>query len=267
MKAITKIEKIICLLVLIFSYSIFSWSINIIPSAGNTERRNTDEITKTVETADRNQETGSEENIIQEDTKESAEDSSAVISYPKPEIEKFVGNEFLGEITVDGITFAVYDNGAEVTDAYKRDGNIVIPETVEYAGESYEVKAIGNEVLSYDPFVRSLIIPDTVTTVGYCSIKECKFLISIYISENLTYIDFGSFSGNGGAQIFIPPSVYEIGSEVFERNYGEAVITSHSQYQYLLQQSPYMEARVEENVSQQEVYDAHLEEYERSIDK
>lgn len=271
MRHLTILDKLICLAALILSYSLFSGSINSIPAVSKTERKEKKETTETViqepeketqksETEKQKQKTeaqkpktASEEVQVQED---------AAISYPKPAIEKFYGNELLGEIKAGGLTFAVYDNGAEVTGGYIDDGNFVIPETVDYEGESYEVKAIADQAFSYDALVYSLIIPDTVTTVGTCAVKECKFLISVYISENLTYVGRGSFAGNGGAQLFIPPSVYETGEGAFENNYGEAVITDRNQYQHLLEQNPYMQARVEENVSQQEVYDAHREAYE-----
>lgn len=274
MRHLTILDKIICLAALILSYSLFSGSVTAVPSVHKTGRGKTNEITETAAQKPGKEaqkpETGSGEVQIQEKaaekeskpSQESAEDSSVVLPYPEPAIEKFYGNEMLGEIKADGLTFTVYDNGAEVTGFYSMDGDLVIPETVEYDGGSYEVKAIADQAFSYDSLVYSLIIPDTVTTVGNCAVKECKFLISVYISENLTYVGFGSFAGNGGAQMFIPPSVYETGEGAFENNYGEAVITDRDQYQYLLQQNPYMQARVEENVSQQEVYDAHREAYE-----
>lgn len=249
MKHITIIEKIICLIVLILSYDAFSWSISNIPAAKKTEQEKTTVISE-VETQEL------------ETSQESMSEEPVMVPYPEPQIERFVGNEILGEVEADGLVFTVYDNGAEVVDTCAYDTDFVIPETVEYEGKLYEVKAIADQAFSYDAGVRSLIIPDTVTTVGNCAVKECKFLISVYISENLTYVGFGSFSGNGGAQIFIPSSVYKIGEDAFAYNYGEAVITSQSQYEHLLKQNPYMEARVEENVSQQEIYDAHIEAYE-----
>ncbi len=274
MRHLTILDKLICLAVLILSYSLFSGSISSIPSVSKAERKEKKEATEAViqkpEKETQKSETGSEEVQIQEKTEEkegkrsqeSAEDSSVVISYPEPAIEKFYGNEMLGEIKADGLTFTVYDNGAEVTGAYSTDEDFVIPETVDYEGGSYEVKAIADQAFSFDSMVYSLIIPDTVTTVGNYAVKECKFLISVYISENLTYVGRGSFAGNGGAQIFIPPSVYETGEGAFENNYGEAVITDRDQYQHLLQQNPYMQAEIVENISQQEVYDAHREAYE-----
>lgn len=264
MKRITIIEKIICLIVLILSYDAFSWSINNIPAAQKKEQEKTTEVSK-VETQEieiQEVETQEVETREVETSQGSLSGKPAMVSYPEPQIERFVGNEMLGEVEADGLVFTVYDNGAEVIDTCTYDTDFVIPETVEYKGELYEVKAIADQAFSYDAGVWSLIIPDTVTTVGNCAVKECKFLISVYISENLTYVGFGSFSGNGGAQMFIPPSIYKIGEDSFAYNYGEAIITSQRQYEHLLKQNPYIEARVEENVTQQEVYDAHIKEYE-----
>lgn len=230
--------KVTGIAILILAACIFVDSFNLIPAAHKKapvkqESVETNEKEPVAENpVETNEEDGTNETITQE--AETVTDATPF----EPAVEKFVPGEQLGETELDGLKFAIYDNGAEVIDVTGIVTQYVIPERIDYDGNSYEVKAIGNAVFNFDPGVESIIMADTITTVGTASIKNCKFMTSLYISENLTYVGEEAFSGNEGLEnIFIPASVYEIGEGTFCWNYGTPVITDEAQYQFLLGQN------------------------------
>lgn len=157
----------------------------------------------------------------------------------EPAYERFIPGNFLGNAESPGLTFAVYDNGAEVIFYTEMTLKCTIPETIQYQGNIYEVKSIASEVFSYSSGLEELIIPDTVTTIGEGSIKGCNFLKKIYISENLTYLGNSSISSNTSLEdIYIPASLYEIGKYALCWNMEEAKISNAEHRDFLIEQNP-----------------------------
>ncbi len=117
-------------------------------------------------------------------------------------------------------------------------GDIVIPETVEYQGESYTVTRIGKLAFFWCGGLSSVTIPNTVVSIGEAafektglnsvvlpnSVKEldqaafnqCRGLYSVTLSESLTTIGQFAFSGcEWLMSIEIPNSVTLIGEDAF----------------------------------------------------
>lgn len=161
--------------------------------------------------------------------------------------EKFIPGTYMGEVETAGLVFAVYDNGAEVTGTTGTVTDYIIPESVELENVTYEVKSIAGQVFQYDPLVYSIDMPNTITTIGDISIKECKFLTDIHLSDNLTYVGFGSISGNSSLDdIVLPVSLREVGEMSFCGNYGEVIIRTVEQMQVIRNQNEYLEKYVVE---------------------
>ncbi len=118
------------------------------------------------------------------------------------------------------------------------EGDIVIPETVEYQGESYTVTRIGKLAFFWCGGLSSVTIPNTVVSIGEAafemtglnsvvlpnSVKEldravfnmCRGLYSVTLSESLTTIGQFAFSGcEWLMSIEIPNSVTLIGEGAF----------------------------------------------------
>lgn len=88
-------------------------------------------------------------------------------------------------------------------DSYSNEysGDVVIPESVEYEGKTYNV-----------------------TSIGYAAFRDCDGLTSVTIPNSVTSIDISAFSGCSSlTSMIIPSSVTSIGSSVF---YGCSSLTT-----------------------------------------
>ena len=154
-------------------------------------------------------------------------------------------------VNSDGVTiyYVWMNNNTELAVSYKGStyesynneysGNVVIPSSVEYNGNSYSVTSIGGSafgdctdltsvtipdgVTSIEKFaflncssLTSVTIPNSVTTFGESAFYNCTGLTSIEFPNSVTEIDGGAFSGCIGlTSITIPNSVTYIGDEAF----------------------------------------------------
>ena len=149
------------------------------------------------------------------------------------------------DFEVDGICYN--KNGSEATVTYysldgssrmwRYSGRVVIPETVTYSGTTYKVTAIGEGAFDLCLDLTSVIIPNSVTSIGnqafYCSglkgvmignsvttigdnaFSACDGLTSVTIPNSVTYIGEAAFSSSGLTSVAIPNSVTYIGPGAF----------------------------------------------------
>ena len=92
---------------------------------------------------------------------------------------------------------------------YKDDklNTVIIPDSV---------ISIGNGAFLYCYFLRKIIIPDSVITIGSWAFSYCHSLIEIIIPDSVTSIGEGTFSGcKSLRKITIPDSVTSIGEDAF----------------------------------------------------
>ena len=126
-----------------------------------------------------------------------------------------------GDITegncINGIYYKFYGDNmtAEVISGEKQyTGNIVIPNTVKYDGSTYTVTSIGDAAFSGCRDVTSVIIPESVTSIGWTAFEETG-LTSMTIPNNVTSIGAYAFAFTNMPSVIIPKNVTSIGQGAF----------------------------------------------------
>ena len=73
-------------------------------------------------------------------------------------------------------------------------GNVVIPSSVVYNGNTYSVTSIGERAFYYCSGLTSVTIPNSVTSIGGYAFSECSGLTSVTIPNSVTSIGGSVFS-------------------------------------------------------------------------
>ena len=136
---------------------------------------------------------------------------------------------------INGIYYNFHGDEAEVT--CKKDfeksysGTVVIPESVTYNGKTYSVTSIGDyaflgSIIFANHSLKSVTIPNSVTSIGRLAFKGCGGLTSITIPNSVTSIGEDAFSSCSGlTSITIPNSVTSIGNGAFSGCFSLTSIT------------------------------------------
>ena len=92
-------------------------------------------------------------------------------------------------------------------------GNVVVPESVVYEGNTYSVTSIGESAFRQCNDLTSVIIPESVTSIGKYAFYYSKDLNSVTIPNSVTSIGENAFQGCSGlCSVDIPKSVTSINS-------------------------------------------------------
>lgn len=95
-------------------------------------------------------------------------------------------------------------------------GDVVIPESVEYNGDTYSVTTIGSQAFVRCRNLTSVSIPSSVTKIDYAAFRDCTSLAGLIIPSSVTTIGNEAFAGClGFNSIVIPNSVISIGQSAF----------------------------------------------------
>ena len=112
-------------------------------------------------------------------------------------------------VTYQGTSYSQY------SDEYL--GNVVIPSSVTYSGNTYPVTSIGQNAFRSCSGLTSIVIPNSVTSIGNFAFYNCTVLTSIEIPNSVTSIGDYAFSGCSGlTSVTIPNSVTSIGVYAFQ---------------------------------------------------
>ena len=123
-------------------------------------------------------------------------------------------------------TFSYSDTNhtASITKFVGSETEVIIPSMVEHNGATYKVTAIAdgnyNTGAFYDSNITSVVIPDTVTSIGDYAFSSCSSLTSITIPSSVTSIGMAAFhSCDSLTSITIPSGVTSIGDSTFSNCY------------------------------------------------
>ncbi len=99
---------------------------------------------------------------------------------------------------------------------YEYEGEVVIPEKVEYNGETYRVARICGDAFQNCSYLTSVTIPSSVTEIVVGAFSGCSSLTSVTIPSSVTAIRMSAFENCSSlTSITIPSSVTSIGSSAF----------------------------------------------------
>lgn len=124
----------------------------------------------------------------------------------------------------DGIYYYLNENSGSLTVTYPPvgeplyEGDVVIPETVEYDEIAYPVGAVGDYAFSGCPDLLSVSLPSSISAIGRNAFSSCPSLQEVNIPEGITEIPLYAFNGcESLQQIVIPSSVSSIAAFAFSR--------------------------------------------------
>lgn len=95
-------------------------------------------------------------------------------------------------------------------------GNLTIPSTVTYGGNTYSVTSIGRMAFYGCKGLTSVTIPNSVTSIGMEAFGACEDLTSVTMPNSITSIEPGTFIRCSSlTSVSIPNSVTSIGASAF----------------------------------------------------
>lgn len=73
----------------------------------------------------------------------------------------------------------------ENLEPYSYEGDIIIPETVDFEGRTYTITGIGERAFNACQLLTSVVVPSTVTYIDYRAFYYCPSLQSVVLSDNI----------------------------------------------------------------------------------
>ena len=135
---------------------------------------------------------------------ETFETYTATLTVPEESVSLYKSHQFWGMFNnpvneVDGIYYVIFNNKAVVTfkdEKYNSySGDVVIPENVMIDGFEYVVDAINYRAFYNSTKLTSVILPNTISSIGTDAFVGCSNLTEINIPSSVVTIDKNPFVG------------------------------------------------------------------------
>ncbi len=94
-------------------------------------------------------------------------------------------------------------------------GDVTIPSSIYYEGINYKVTSLRNTFKGAE-YLESVVIPNTVKSIGKETFNGCKYLQNIIIPSSVTKIGYAAFASSGLRDIKIPNTVVSIEDYAFQ---------------------------------------------------
>ncbi|MCD8157713.1 MAG: leucine-rich repeat domain-containing protein [Clostridiales bacterium] len=133
-----------------------------------------DEITETEEIS----ETGETE--VDAEIDDTAESDSAIV------VEESIATDLdTTTFTSGDYTYTVTDGTVIISKYNGSDSSVTLPTSVSYDGTTYRIRTVGSSAFEGNTSLKSVVIPDGITTLGNCVFKNCTSLSSVTINGDL----------------------------------------------------------------------------------
>ena len=147
---------------------------------------------------------------------------------------------FADDFVYDNLKYTTSsDKSVTLVDGKRASGEVIIPSVVRNNKKVYSVTAIAHNAFERNNAITAVIIPSSVSTIGYSAFNSCKglqrvmdasrvvemqgfeytdctSLTSVTLSGTLQKIGYRSFAGTALTRLVLPESVKEIGGEAFQ---------------------------------------------------
>lgn len=136
---------------------------------------------------------------------------------------------FAYNFEVNGICYSYIQNTNNVAVAHKwtdigtidskyYSGDIVVPETVYYEGNTYNVVSIDYKAFSTSKNLKSVSLPNSIRTIGSSAFEDCQALVSVKMPDNISSINQHAFKGCTSLESidFLPKTLTSIEYGLFE---------------------------------------------------
>lgn len=120
-------------------------------------------------------------------------------------------------VETDGIRYLVKDGKAQVLSIVSDvvSEHVILPDKITAEGTDYTVDSIHSYAFYWDDIL-TVVIPDSVKTIGEGAFYECDKLIAVTLGNSVETLDVGAFANcKSLGQITLPSSLVEIRGSVF----------------------------------------------------
>ena len=131
----------------------------------------------------------------------------------------FLPSEGWASVQVDDLYFDLNTSAytaAVASNPYYYSGAVVIPASIVYNGNTYQVTSIGSCAFLDCSGMTSIYMPSSVTIIESSAFERCTGLTSLYIGSGVTTINYEAFKNCSNlTSLILPASVKTISDEVF----------------------------------------------------
>ncbi|MCD8158820.1 MAG: leucine-rich repeat domain-containing protein [Clostridiales bacterium] len=167
---------------------------------------------ETVETEETTETDSSENNEAEAETEEVTETELETAEAAESETELNNADELAEDVVLEedknvdldtssftsgDYTYTVSDSSTVIISQYNgSSSSVTLPASVTYNGTTYKIRTVGSKAFEGNTSIKTLIIPDGITSIGNCAFKNCTSLSSITIKGDIVDCDWYSTSGH-----------------------------------------------------------------------